>query len=102
MNTTKALTLHFEVPDENKFEALKIARQVLQSGGSCPAVFNAANEVAVQAFLERKTGFLNITKVCREVLQKHQPVASYNLEEILEIDRQSRQAAADIINNFKD
>jgi 1-deoxy-D-xylulose-5-phosphate reductoisomerase len=60
--------LTFEVPDEDRFPALKLARQALQAGGGAPIVFNAANEVAALAFLDRRLGFLNIAAVVADTL----------------------------------
>jgi len=60
--------LTFEVPDEDRFPALKLARQALQAGGGAPIVFNAANEVAAHAFLDRRLGFLNIAAVVADTL----------------------------------
>ncbi|GAA0637427.1 1-deoxy-D-xylulose-5-phosphate reductoisomerase [Brevundimonas lenta] len=62
--------LTFEAPDEARFPALKLARQALQVGGSAPIVFNAANEVAALAFLDRRLGFLNIAAVVADTLSR--------------------------------
>ena len=60
--------LTFEAPDEARFPALKLARQALEAGGAAPTIFNAANEVAALAFLDRKLGFLNIAAVVADTL----------------------------------
>ena len=62
--------LTFEAPDEARFPALKLARQALQAGGVAPIVFNAANEVAALAFLDRRLGFLNIAAVVADTLSR--------------------------------
>jgi 1-deoxy-D-xylulose-5-phosphate reductoisomerase len=62
--------LTFEAPDETRFPALKLARQALMAGGSAPIVFNAANEVAALAFLDRRLGFLNIASVVADTLSR--------------------------------
>ena len=62
--------LTFEAPDEERFPALKLARQALQAGGAAPIVFNAANEVAALAFLDRRLGFLNIAAVIADTLSR--------------------------------
>lgn len=62
--------LTFEAPDHERFPALKLARQALTAGGSAPTVFNAANEVAAYAFLDRRLGFLNIAAVVAETLDR--------------------------------
>ena len=62
--------LTFEAPDVGRFPALGLAREALRAGGATPAVFNAANEVAALAFLDRKLGFLNIAAVVAETLDR--------------------------------
>jgi 1-deoxy-D-xylulose-5-phosphate reductoisomerase len=62
--------LTFEAPDEGRFPALKLAREALQAGGAAPIVFNAANEVAALAFLDRRLGFLNIAAVIADTLSR--------------------------------
>lgn len=62
--------LTFEAPDEDRFPALKLARQALTAGGAAPIVFNAANEVAALAFLDRRLGFLNIASVVADTLSR--------------------------------
>ncbi|HYD29156.1 1-deoxy-D-xylulose-5-phosphate reductoisomerase [Brevundimonas sp.] len=62
--------LTFEAPDEARFPALKLAREALRAGGSAPIVFNAANEVAALAFLDRRLGFLNIAAVVADTLSR--------------------------------
>lgn len=63
-------SLTFEAPDEARFPALKLARHALQTGGVAPAVFNAANEVAAMAFLDRRLAFLNIASVVADTLER--------------------------------
>ncbi|MFN4091934.1 MAG: 1-deoxy-D-xylulose-5-phosphate reductoisomerase [Brevundimonas sp.] len=63
-------SLTFEAPDEARFPALKLARLALQTGGVAPAVFNAANEVATMAFLDRRLAFLNIAAVVADTLER--------------------------------
>ena len=63
-------SLTFEAPDDARFPALRLARQALQSGGLAPAVFNAANEVAAMAFLDRRLAFLNIAAVVADTLER--------------------------------
>ena len=62
--------LTFEVPDTERFPALRLAREALRAGGAAPAIFNAANEVAALAFLDRKLSFLNIAAVVAETLER--------------------------------
>jgi 1-deoxy-D-xylulose-5-phosphate reductoisomerase len=85
--------LTFEEPDEDRFPALALARQAGQVGGTMPAVLNAANEVAVEAFVGRKTSFVGITETVRGTMARHQVVAHPTLEQILEADAWARQEA---------
>ncbi|MGQ0672465.1 MAG: 1-deoxy-D-xylulose-5-phosphate reductoisomerase [Hyphomicrobium sp.] len=68
LDLVQLATLTFEAPDETRFPALEIARGALRRGGAAPAVLNAANEVAVQAFLDRRMGFLDIAKAVASTL----------------------------------
>ncbi|MBF0304235.1 MAG: 1-deoxy-D-xylulose-5-phosphate reductoisomerase [Alphaproteobacteria bacterium] len=85
--------LTFEAPDEGRFPGLRLARQALQSGGGAPTIFNAANEVAVQAFLARGIGFLDIALVVEAVLGGVANSPLNGLEAVLEMDRRAREAA---------
>jgi 1-deoxy-D-xylulose-5-phosphate reductoisomerase len=62
--------LTFEAPDFDRFPALRLAKEALAAGGRAPAVMNAADEVAVAAFLDRKLGFLDIARVVSETLER--------------------------------
>jgi 1-deoxy-D-xylulose-5-phosphate reductoisomerase len=91
--------LTFEEPDAAAFPALALARRALEAGGAAPAVLNAANEVAVGRFLDRRIGFLDIPKVVEQVLDRHSdeqtsPLGRLDdLEDRLEIDRAARAQA---------
>jgi 1-deoxy-D-xylulose-5-phosphate reductoisomerase len=87
-------TLTFEEPDPERFPALDLARQAGEAGGTLPAVLNAANEVAVEAFVNRKINFPQITETVRRVMTAHQSVAHPGLEEILAADIWARREAA--------
>ena len=67
LDLVKLGTLSFEAPDEDRFPALRLAREALTAGGTAPAVLNAANEVAVEAFLGRRIGFTDIARVVAAV-----------------------------------
>jgi len=90
-------TLSFVAPDPERFPALELARQALRDGGARPAVLNAANEVAVGAFLGGGIGFLDIASIAAETLQCYAPAAPGSVEEVLDIDRQARAAAETIV-----
>jgi 1-deoxy-D-xylulose-5-phosphate reductoisomerase len=85
--------LEFFAPDLHRFPCLTLAYQALRHGRTYPVCLNAANEVAVTAFLERKIPFTAIPEVIEESLAQHRPVAVDTLEPILEADQQSRQSA---------
>ncbi len=89
--------LTFEAPDTARFPALRLAREALQSGGSAPTILNAANEVAVQGFLERKIGFLDIAAVVEETLQKVEGGPIEDLLHVEEADQRSRREAGNIV-----
>ncbi|MFI8221644.1 1-deoxy-D-xylulose-5-phosphate reductoisomerase [Pseudomonas sp. NPDC085632] len=82
--------LDFEPPDENRFPCLALARQVAQWGGTAPATLNAANEVAVEAFLSRRIGFTQIAQVIGDVLDQMPVTAANDLETVLAADAKAR------------
>ena len=86
-------TLTFEAPDLERFPALELARQAGETGGTLPAVLNAANEIAVEAFVNRKINFPQITETVRRVMAAHHVVAHPKLEQILEADAWARSEA---------
>lgn len=87
-------TLTFEEPDTDRFPAILLARRAGDTCGTMPAVFNAANEVAVDAFVNRKINFPQITATVRRVMDAHQVVEHPTLEKILEADAWARSEAA--------
>ena len=93
-NLAKLGSLTFEEPDTERFPALKLARLAGERGGTLPAVLNAANEVAVEAFCNRKISFLDITANVARVLENHDWIAQPTLEQILAADVWARGAAA--------
>ncbi len=94
LDLAQVAKLEFHAPDETRFPALRLARQALAAGAGAPAVLNAANEVAVAAFLERKIGFLDIAGIVEAVMQKLGAPAVPDLEAVLTIDEAARAAAA--------
>jgi 1-deoxy-D-xylulose-5-phosphate reductoisomerase len=83
--------LEFEPPDEERFPCLRLARQALEAGGTMPAVLNAANEVAVAAFLQGAIRFVDIPQLIERALEAFPQLPEPTLEQVLEIDRQVRQ-----------
>jgi 1-deoxy-D-xylulose-5-phosphate reductoisomerase len=94
-------TLTFQEPDLNKFPCLALAFKACEVGGTLPAVLNAANEVAVHAFLGREIDFVDIVKVIRQTIDIHQVVSDPELSEILAADQWARGWAEDIIHSKK-
>jgi 1-deoxy-D-xylulose-5-phosphate reductoisomerase len=86
--------LSFEPPDERRFPALRVARDALISGGSCPTVLNAANETAVGAFLEGRIGFLDIVDTVERTLAAIPPGNLDSLADVYRFDEMARRAAA--------
>jgi 1-deoxy-D-xylulose-5-phosphate reductoisomerase len=90
-------TLTFERPDFDRFPALRLAYEVLATGQSAPAVFSAANEIAVEAFLGRRLPFSAIEEVIEEVLRRVPAEPVNDLEGVLAQDSRARQAARQLI-----
>ena len=86
-------SLTFESPDLDRFPALELARRAGEVGGTLPAVLNAANEVAVEAFVNRRIKFSQITETVRRTMDAHTVVAHPTLEQILEADAWARREA---------
>lgn len=89
--------LTFEAPDMKTFEALPLAYAAGRAGGTMPCVFNAANEVAVGAFLHKKLSFLGIYEVIRRTMQAHALIERPNLAALLETDAWARKNAAALL-----
>lgn len=94
-------TLTFMEPDTDRFPCLKLAYEALARGGTMPAVLNAANEVAVYAFLDEKIVFSLIPVIIEKVMSLHQPVAVPALADILHYDNWAREVTEDIIKESK-
>ena len=94
--------LDFEAPDEVRFPALRLAREAIEAGGGAPAVLNAANEIAVGAFLDGRIGFLDIGRIVEDVLARAEAGRIESLEDVQAIDRSARHIAerltAELIN----
>ena len=97
LDLTALSGLTFSHPDEAKFPALRVAKAALNKGQTATAVMNAANEVAVGAFLNRKIGFLDIVKTVEAVLDKMSLPAVRTIEDVIAVDAQAREQAAAVI-----
>ena len=93
LDIVRAARLDFEQPDLERFPCLRIAREAARLGGTAPAVLNAANEIVVSAFLERRCGFGAIPVVIEHVLGQHQTVPVSCVEEVLAADEWARVRA---------
>ena len=96
-------TLTFEAPDEERFPALRLAREVLDAGGSAGTVLNAANEVAVEAFLAGRIGFLAIADLVEATLEASTALVSAerrNVEDVLAIDAEARASTRGLLARF--
>ncbi len=93
-------TLTFRKPDTATFPCLAYAYEAIREGGSMPAVLNAANEVAVHAFLEGRIGFNDIARVVRAVMDSHGKIGTPGLDDLLEADRQARLSATTILEEL--
>jgi 1-deoxy-D-xylulose-5-phosphate reductoisomerase len=102
LDLAKIGRLDFEAPDERRFPALRLARDAIEAGGSAPATLNAANEVAVMAFLEGRIGFLDIGRIVEDVLARVEMLPVAGIEDVWAIDKDARRVAerlaAELIN----
>ncbi len=87
--------LDFEAPDPGRFPALRLAREALRAGGGAPAILSAANEIAVEAFLGRRIGFLNIAATVEGVLDRMGAPPANTLDEVVALDAAARVAASE-------
>src|SRR5438876_1612491 len=97
----KLRQLEFATPRYDDFPALNLARRAGESGGTLPAVLNAANEVAVVAFLDRQVNFPGIWQIVEEVMNRHTRVAHPDLDAILRADQWARAEAARFVKSLK-
>ena len=102
MDWTKPHTLHMQPPDFQRFPSLKIAYEVAEAGGTAGAVLNAANEVAVAAFMDGKIPFGEISGVVELTISRHRIQSNPTLDDLLQADRAARKAAEDIIATRSD
>ncbi|MBU3085255.1 1-deoxy-D-xylulose-5-phosphate reductoisomerase [Acinetobacter seifertii] len=92
--------LNFQAPDTQKFPALNLARQAMRAGGLAPTILNAANEIAVEAFLKERIGFTHIPQVVEHTLQDLENAAAESIECILDKDKMARSVAQQYISSI--
>lgn len=97
LDLTAAGRLTFEAPDNVRFPCLRLAYDALKTGGSLPAVMNAANEIAVDAFLKRKISFSGIPRLIERVMENHSREELTTLDKVLQADRWGRKEARTVI-----
>ena len=98
---TKLGSLEFLEPDPTTFGCLSLAYEAGRQGGSAPVVLNAANEIAVAAFLDGECGFLDIERIVAESLDRHEVEPVESVEHIEEIDVSSRLVARELISTLR-
>lgn len=96
LDLAKIASLNFFAPDDKKFPALKLAREAMEAGGNAPCILNAANEIAVEKFLQEKIKFNDIVKIVVEVLSSISYSKLSSLEDVLNCDNQARKLAREI------
>jgi 1-deoxy-D-xylulose-5-phosphate reductoisomerase len=101
LDFSKLSKLEFSIPRYEDFPALNLARRAGEIGGTLPAVMNAANEIAVAAFLDRKVRFPEIWKIVEDVMNQHPPVAHADLDAILGADQWARAQAQGCVESAK-
>ena len=94
----KQHALSFEEPDIKTFRNLALATEALNKGGNMPCILNAANEIVVYAFLRNRIGFLDMTEVIQQAMQKITFIEKPTLEEYFETDGEARNFAASLIH----
>ena len=97
LNFAELARLDFEAPRYDDFPALNLARKAGEVGGTLPAVYNAANEVAVDAFCEREISYLEIASTVREVMERHQVQQATDLATLISADKSARDVAKVVI-----
>ena len=99
LDWTSLPPLEFRVPDTDRFPSLKLAYQAIAMGGTAPAVLNAADEIAVHAFLEHRISFTDLPRIIERVLESHSPAATETVEAVLEADRWARAVASKAVTS---
>lgn len=100
LNLTELSALHFEAPDLERFPCIRLAYRALRAGGTLPAALNAANEEAVQAFIDERISLTDIPKVIGEVIDAHNIQVVDNLDTVLAADSSARLHAATVVDRL--
>jgi 1-deoxy-D-xylulose-5-phosphate reductoisomerase len=100
LDLTAIGSLTFEQPDMERFPCLELAYSALRKGGTMPAILNAANEIAVAAFLGKQIGFSEIAKINRTVMETCEPSASDSIDAVVAADKIARSKAEALVSEF--
>jgi 1-deoxy-D-xylulose-5-phosphate reductoisomerase len=100
LDLTSLSALHFEPPDIERFLCIGLAYRALRTGGTLPAAMNAANEEAVQAFINERICLTDIPKIIENVMNNHQTQPATNLDSVLAADKEGRELAANTIHQI--
>jgi 1-deoxy-D-xylulose-5-phosphate reductoisomerase len=100
LDLARLSSLHFEEPDRERFPCISLAYRALRTGGTSPAAMNAANEEAVQAFIDEQISFADIPRVIAGVMDAHQTGPVKDLDAVVAADHSARQAARSIITQL--
>ncbi|MEH6756305.1 MAG: 1-deoxy-D-xylulose-5-phosphate reductoisomerase [Parasphingorhabdus sp.] len=101
LDLAKIGKLDFEAPDYDRFPAIKLARGAIEAGGAVPAILNAANEIAVAAFLAGDVQFLEITEIVSRIIDGYSPPEPNDLADIFGIDKEARERTITMIEDVK-
>lgn len=99
LNLAKIKELTFEEPDLKKYPSLALTYEALNSGGTMPCVLNAANEIAVEAFLNERISFMGIPAVVADTMAEHEVLKGETIEEVISASEWARKKAEEIVNN---
>jgi 1-deoxy-D-xylulose-5-phosphate reductoisomerase len=91
--------LTFAAPDPQRFPALRLARNALQRGGGCPTILNAANEIAVQAFLDKEIGFLDIARLVERTVESFDDTGLSSFDDVHNFDKEAREIAGGLVGS---
>jgi len=97
LRLTEIARLDFDKPDIGRFPCLRLAREAARTGGNAPAILNAANEIAVQAFQDQILGFMNIPELIEKVLEACPYESITDINQVLRIDLMARRVAKEIL-----
>ena len=100
LDLTQMSALQFYQPDFERFPCLALAFDALRAGGTAPALLNAANEIAVEAFLNERIGFRDIDRVVRRVMDENEHGAARDIEAVMAQDARAREAASSIVGSI--